>query len=1682
MKPGPGPPCGLRTGASEDQTMNGPVPSKRIVAAWACCLGLLLAGAADAAVNIAQEPLYLGGSAAPLNMLVLGRDHRLYYEAYNDASDLNGDGVLDTTYKPAEIDYFGYFDSRKCYSYRSSSGRFEPVSRTANKTCSGQWSGDFLNYLTTSRIDALRKVLYGGTRVVDTDDLVVLERSYIPQDAHSWGKEYHGIVQDGYDIRDYAPLDPPVAGTRHLFANTTLLKSGDMEPRLRVLTHSSYRIWEWVAIERPVAGSDCEDNSGRRNCEDAGTSTCEVVPDMALTQETYRVTRKGPETGNDYVRNKTEFDVLEAWNAIPSNFCGAKSVDEVDGSGNPFNGVNNCTNDLYLTLFSGTLTIANAGYYTFAVDGDDAVEFSIGNNVVAAWYGAHGQCGDDRCRCGSYTGQVFLLPGTHQVRFRHQEHRGADTYYLRWWKHRPPSVMTDYFVRVEVCDPAVGLESNCRVYPAGGYKPTGLLQKHGEDDQMLFGLISGSYTHPHNMQGGVVRKNMGSITDEIDLHTGAWTDTVGIIRSIDRMRVVDFNQGSNFEYAGGWLTTEPMSASSSKQFPDWGNPIGEMLYEGVRYFAGKQAPTPEFMPSRSNGMESITLRDYVGSSTMQLPLPDWTDPLDDANSTTAWCSAGALLVISDIYPSYDTDAVPGSAFSSFSGDVAGLNCAAEADAIWVAEHGSGSRQHFIGQVGSDYDGAPTEKTVSGLGNVRGLAPEEPTKQGGYYSAAVSKFAFETDLRPDLRGTQNLNTVVVALASPLPKIEIPVGGTVVTIVPFAKSVGGFSINRDRGAFQPTNTIVDFFVDTFANTDPNGSDADASINNGLPYVRFRINFEDVEQGADHDMDAIIIYELRANADDTLTVNLTSEYAAGSIMHHLGYVISGTTADGVYLEVRDKDTGSGSDVAYFLDTPSGLPPGACAVRSPPSDCNPPMPLTATRVFTPSGLATGATLLKSPLWYAAKYGTADSNQLAEGEASNNYFLVTNATHLEKQLDSAFYEILGLISSASAAATNSTLLRDDTLVYQARFDPDDWSGEIRAMEVNKDGSLGGMRWNTNEPGQFEAPGARRIYTWNGAEGVELRTANWDELSLTQCGGLLGMDLDAVLAALDIDDAEDGTCADLDAVAGLDTDLARKRLDWLRGDDAEELTGVLRDRHRLLGDIVHSNPFLVDMKDYAFEPLSFAGPETSYDLFRATLKAADNGAGRRPVLYVGANDGMLHAFDGNTGAELFAYAPHEAFHHIAELTDPDYQHRYYVDGSPWAVDAFIDSDGLDAWRTVLVGTTGAGGRAVFALDVTDPETFGPEQVLWEFTHNQLGFTFGQATIARVADGNRWVALVGNGYNSNSAKAQLFVIDLASGRILKRINTGVGSGANPNGLASPTPVDVNFDRIADYVYAGDLQGNLWKFDLTGARADWGVAYAGAPLFTATDVGLAPQPITHRPAVARHPRGGVLVLFGTGKFFSDNDNVVDADTQVQSFYGIWDHGAPVGPRATTLQEQSIIYQGAAGNPDIRNDVRVTSNEAVDWSQQAGWFLDLSYAGSVEGERVIDGPIMRTDRIVFTTLIPNDDECSSGGNSWLMELDFITGARLAYSAFDLNDDEYFGLDDFIDIKVPSPTNPGTTTDMAVATSGIFIPAIAKAPAFITIGYKDVKYSSLSSGLLLDVDNRSDLGSGRQSWRQLR
>jgi len=379
-------------------------------------------------------------SVPPLVLLVMGRNHKLYYEAYNDAADLNGDGELDVGYNP-DIDYYGYFDSYKIYKYDETNGRFYPTGITLDKKVNksandgtpqdqlDEWSGDFLNYLTMSRIDCLRKVLYGGYRSTDSPTETVLMRSYIPQDAHSWGKEYESIARDGYNIRDYAPLQPPPVALRelrHLFANTTL-EDGDTgnpdldKPLLRVLPNSYYRIWEWVSIERPVAGAECV------GADDIRTSCTHAA-------------ESGHHPGHP--DNHGEYDAMVDTFAVYTNrfehadWGNAPINGRIDGQGNPYGGGYSpydndyVDQDNYLTVIIGDLYVETAGLYYFAVDGDDAVEVIIDGTVASGYYGGHGKKGDYY-----YTNSgpgLYLTQGIHDVEFRHEEAVGADNYSLYW--------------------------------------------------------------------------------------------------------------------------------------------------------------------------------------------------------------------------------------------------------------------------------------------------------------------------------------------------------------------------------------------------------------------------------------------------------------------------------------------------------------------------------------------------------------------------------------------------------------------------------------------------------------------------------------------------------------------------------------------------------------------------------------------------------------------------------------------------------------------------------------------------------------------------------------------------------------------------------------------------------------------------------------------------------------------------------------------------------------------------------------------------------------------------------------------------------------------------------------------------------------------------------------------------
>jgi type IV pilus assembly protein PilY1 len=574
--------------------------------------------------------------------------------------------------------------------------------------------------------------------------------------------------------------------------------------------------------------------------------------------------------------------------------------------------------------------------------------------------------------------------------------------------------------------------------------------------------------------------------------------------------------------------------------------------------------------------------------------------------------------------------------------------------------------------------------------------------------------------------------------------------------------------------------------------------------------------------------------------------------------------------------------------------------------------------------------------------------------------------------LSTAFGQVLTAISgdsgSSAALSTNSTSIQPgQTVVYQAKFNRD-WSGTLLSLPVGDDGVVGSQLWDASQ--LLPAHDMRRIYTHNGIGGVEFR-------SCSDLGPLQQIAL--------------GTHAN-----GTVDGLCDQRIAWLRGDASREQRngGPFRSRQgTVMGDVINSDPAYVKDLDYGYTDLPAGTPG------QATYKDYVSANASRPAMvYVGSNDGRLYGIDAATGVESFSYVPAAVYGTLTHLTDPLYTHRYYVDGGITAGDAYLSG----SWRTVVLAGLNAGGNSIYALDVTGASSFDATGVMWEFTDIDMGMTFSQPQIAILESGH-WVAIFGNGYNSLGGGSYLYVVDLRSGALLSKIRAVDGVGDDDNGLSTPLPFDADGDHLIDAVYAGDLQGNMWKFDVSDlAPAAWRVAFAGAPLFRARNASNQAQAITAQPKASGHPQGGHMVVFGTGRYLTPGDPL---DVTVQSFYGIRDNGSAVTTTdRSELQQQSIDLQTTAfGSP-----VRSITAHTPDWVTEKGWYLDFIDPpvppGTLLGERVVSTSLIKNDRVIFVSIVPSTDPCRPGGTSWLMELNVVTGGTFAESILDMNGDGSF------------------------------------------------------------------------------
>jgi len=1530
----------------------------------------------DALPPVVQSP-----DAKPIVMLTMSNDHQLFYKAYTDYDDLikadgtiGEDGILETTYTD-NFDYYGYFDSGKCYEYVTASGRFEPKASAAgtnNHSCDhlapalSRWSGNFLNWLTMSRMDIVRKVLYGGKRSTDTSALTVLERAFIPSDNHAWAKYFPAT-----DLNKYTPYNSTSYSNGMTFCNVTPRGSNEFS----------------------------EDNT--------------EAPTLRIAAGKW-----------------------DLWASQESKQC------------------------LWDTEFN---TAENP-------DGPTGTE-----------------------------GVAELI------------------------------------VRVKVCDSSLLGNENCKNYGTAGspiYKPIGMLNKYGENGSMDFGLLTGSYEK--GKSGGVLRKNISPFTDEIN-SDGTFSSVNGIVATLNKFRISRYSYDDP-GYGDSTKDNCPYGQNSwsNGECANWGNPMGEIYLESLRYFSGAGGGRSEY--SANNDTTWIP-----GIATNVT----WRDPYGPAQSSPTGggykqCSKPNIIAFSTGVLGFDSDEYSGA------GDVGGsLDVNTVTDEVGNGELDA-SKTYYIGSTSGGSPGDLCQALgISNLSNVTGLCPEAPGLQGSFKMAGLAYYAHKstTDLRSGEAGVQNVNTYSIALAPPIPDIKVNVGGNPVRIIPV-----GYNRRDDN-----TMIIVNFEV----------------INQTATSGEFFMNFENAPAGSDHDSDfkGYLKYEVSGNNISIVAHNTGS--SAGSAMN-MGYIIDGVTDPGTYwlasnrnvLVMNNPGGGSYTTTKADIDTNCGAltypASGSMTVCTTNFVGGTNRDLRGARTHTAGTSSTE--LLKSPLWYAAKWGNFrdingdDTPDLqAEWDVRDNntgayspdgipdsYFLVTNPNVLESQFEKALQDILQRVSSGTAAAVIADTVSMTGAVVQALYQPvqyigDDtitWGGILHSIFIDDSGHL---REDTNQNAALDstdawikikynsAVGRTQVFYCNTADNCATTTAikevedlkpiwnardrladisnamittqrNYSTASSNSTSG--GRYIfswfdngDNTVDAGEVVDFTDSsiTSSNYGYLNAVDETEADNIVDFIRGKE-----GIAGFRSRTadydgdgtreawrLGDVVHSTPLIVAKPSQKWDVLY--GDDT-YTAFRTQYE------NRRSVVYVGTNDGMLHAFnagffDANNskfcldagctgtltsetgqplGGELWAYVPKNLLPHLRWLTETDYPHVYYMDGKPQSFDVNIfpdDSVHPGGWGTILVagmrlgggpldvdydhdGTTDYTAKSAYVImDITDPEQ--PPVLLGEFTDADLGFTTStpEVVVRREPDANidwtqagsgtypnDWYLVFGSGptdfdtvTSSQNAQLYAFKLQLVSGHLNMSAGTQVtkiDTGISGSFIGDPAVADWSNDFKSDAIYFGIIggteaapTGQLMRVAIdSNTPSTWAGASKRGALINPG------QPFVNKPelySIDAYPNNEWWIFAGTGRLFTTADNL---STSQQSMYGIreiHDSGAPamlpdVSVSASTSTLSSYHVQNVTGvqvytdasvsipaslsaelvDPDATDGV-FTFNEFEGLVKaEQGWYFNFEYDGTNPATRNLNKATYWQKLVLLTSYTPPADTCIPEGFSDIYAVYYQTG----------------------------------------------------------------------------------------------
>ena len=666
--------------------------------------------------------------------------------------------------------------------------------------------------------------------------------------------------------------------------------------------------------------------------------------------------------------------------------------------------------------------------------------------------------------------------------------------------------------------------------------------------------------------------------------------------------------------------------------------------------------------------------------------------------------------------------------------------------------------------------------------------------------------------------------------------------------------------------------------------------------------------------------------------------------------------------------------------------------------------------------------------LWHAAVNGRGQ------------YFSARTPQEAADGIKQALSDVVAVTGAAAASATSSpNITQSENFIYSSTYQTGFWDGEVIAQRIDAQNGavLEDVEWRASEKINAQAnalsanDNARTLLTIDTASNAvnKSKPFKFSSLTATERSWFSGR----------CTSSQFGQCAEniVETDRRSYADDAENVIEYLRGKNDSGVfsvngipfgyTQLFRDnRENRLGDTVNSVPLFVSKPSYTFDFDLPTGHESYVEFIKrvypqcAALDAVceANPPTRRPgTLYMAANDGMLHALDGDTGIERFGYVPRATMPEMWRLADQNYatRHRYFVDGSPVSMDI---STADNVWKTILVGGYRSGGSGYYGMDVTDPTQ---PKVLWETCNNavlcknvvpDMGLSFGNPVLTRMPASHptlaeKWVVLVTSGYNNvpsvntqpsaagavattSTGKGSLFVLDPMTGALLKTYATTEGSTTSPINLGKLSTFAPNFyfDGISNTAYSGDLKGNIWRFDLTKEPADTGAVHKMATLIKDGTV----QPISTKIELGLLPNRPEPVLFvATGQYVSVDDL---SDNSTQSLYAIRDAYSSTTPPATSnVYGDPRAYASKPFVQQVITDVggvrKMTQND-VDWDTKSGWYVDFPDTG----ERVSLDPTLVLGTLTVSTNVVSSttaDACAVGGYSWLYQLDYTKGGKI-------------------------------------------------------------------------------------------